>query len=81
MTPALLHLYQELFKSGGYVYGNPNKSGLHLLVIDDSTINSIYVFGVPEVRRQFLLYLFGPEDLQPTLSQTELVLRQLPVKQ
>jgi hypothetical protein len=81
MTPEQLHLYQELYKTGGYFYRKPRDPGLHLIVIEKPAISLIYEFGVPEVRRQLLLYLFGPADLQPSLSQTELLLRQLPVIQ
>jgi hypothetical protein len=81
MTPELLHLYKELYKTGAYFYRNPRTPGLHLIVINKPTINLSYEFGVPEVRRQLLLHLFGTENLQPSLSQTELLLRQLPVIQ
>jgi hypothetical protein len=81
MTPELLHLHQELYKTGGYFYGNPAKPGLHLIVIDKPRINLSYEFGVPEVRRQLLLNLFGPEDLRSALPETELLLHQLPVIQ
>ena len=65
MTPELLHLYQELAKIGAYFIRYPNDSKLHLIVIDKPTISKIYEFGVPEVRRQLLLHLFGTEELQP----------------
>jgi len=52
-----------------------------LVVIDKPTINIVYEFGVPEVRRQLLLYLFGPENLQQALSPTEVLLHKLPVIQ
>jgi len=81
MTPELLHLYQELYKTGGYFYRNPPKPGLHLIVLDKPKAYLSYEFGVPEVRIQLLLHLFGPEDLQPTLSSTELLLCQLSVIQ
>jgi hypothetical protein len=81
MTPELLHLYQELYKTGAYFYRNPRNPGLHLIVIDKPKISLSYEFGVPEVRRQLLLHLFGPENLQSTLPQTELLLYQLPVIQ
>jgi hypothetical protein len=81
MTPELLHIYQELYKTGGYFYQNPAKPGLHLIVLDKPRINLSYEFGVPEVRRQLLLHLFGPEDLQSTQLETELLLRELPVIQ
>ena len=81
MTPELLHLYQELYKTGAYFYRNKANPGLHLIVIDKPRINLSFEFGVPEVRRQLLLHLFGPEHLQPSLPQTELLLRQLPVIQ
>jgi hypothetical protein len=81
MTPELLHLYKELYKTGAYFFRNPRNPGLHLIVIDKPIINILYEFGVPEVRRQLLLHLFGPENLQPALQETELLLRQLPVIQ
>jgi hypothetical protein len=81
MTPELLHLYKELYKTGAYFYRNPRNPGLHLIVINKPAISLLYEFGVPEVRRQLLLYLFGPENLQPALPQTELLLHQLPVIQ
>jgi hypothetical protein len=81
MTPELLNLYKELYKTGAYFYRNPRDPGLHLIVIDKPAISLSYELGVPEVRRQLLLYLFGPENLQSSLSQTELLLRQLPVIQ
>jgi hypothetical protein len=81
MTPELLHLYKELYKTGAYFYRNSKNPGLHLIVIDKPAISLCYEFGVPEVQRQFLLYLFGPEDLQSSLLETELLLRQLPVIQ
>ena len=77
MTPELLRLYQELYKTGGYFYRYPNKPGLHLIVIDKPTINILYEFGVPEVRKQLLLYLFGSENLQRALPQEQLLLHQL----
>jgi hypothetical protein len=49
MTPELLHLYQELYKTGAYFYRNPKQPGMHLLVIDKATINFPYEFGVPEL--------------------------------
>jgi hypothetical protein len=79
MTPELLHLYKELYKTGAYFFRNPRNPGLNLIVINKPTINILYEFGVPEVRRQLLLYLFGTENLQPALQETELLLRQLPV--
>jgi len=81
MSPELLHLYQELHKIGAYFITYPNDPKLHLIVIDKPTISVIHEFGVPEVRRQLLLCLFGPEDLQQSSSQTELLLHQLPVIQ
>jgi hypothetical protein len=66
---------------GAYLIRYPNDSKLHLVVISKPELSNIYEFGVPEVRRQLLLHLFGPKDLQPTLPQTELLLRQLPVIQ
>jgi len=79
MTPELLNLFQEISKIGAYFIQYSNDPKIHLVVIDKPTLSNIYEFGVPEVRSQLLLHLFGPEDLQPTLSQTELLLRQLPV--
>jgi hypothetical protein len=81
MTPELLHLYQELSKVGAYFIQYPNDLKLHLVVINKPTIINIYEFAVPEVQRHLLLYLFGPDDLEGTLPQTELLLRQLPVIQ
>jgi hypothetical protein len=81
MTPELLHLYQELYKTGAYFYRNPRKPGLHLIVIDKPALSLSYEFGVPEVRRQLLLHLFGSENLQRSLPETELLLHQLPVIQ
>ena len=70
MTPELLHLYKELYKTGAYFYRNKKQPGLHLSVIDNPKFSLAYEFGVPEVRRQLLLHLIGPEDLQPTLPKT-----------
>jgi len=81
MTPELLHLYKELYKTGAYFYRTKKQPGLHLIVIDKPRINLTYEFGVPEVRRQLLLYLFGSENLQRALPETELLLHQLPVIQ
>jgi len=81
MTPELFHLYQKLYKTGAYFYRNNKQPGLHLIVIDKPRINLLYEFGVPEVRRQLLLHLFGPEDLRRTLPETELLLHKLPVIQ
>jgi hypothetical protein len=80
MTPELLHLYKELYKTGADFYRN-KKPGLHLIVIDKPKISLIYEFGVPEVRRQLLLYLFGSENLQQPLPETGVLLHQLPVIQ
>jgi hypothetical protein len=79
MTPELLHLYQELYKTGAYCFRNPKKPGLNLIVIEKPAISLVYEFGVPEVRRQLLLYLFGSENLQRALPETELLLHKLPV--
>jgi hypothetical protein len=79
MTPELLHLYKELYKTGAYFYRNPKNPGLHLIVIDNPKLNLAYEFGVPEVRRQLLLHSFGSETLQRTLPEAELFLHQLPV--
>jgi hypothetical protein len=49
------------------------KPRLHLIVINKPKINSIDEFGVPEVRRQLLLHLFGPQNMEPALQQTELL--------
>ena len=79
MTPELFHLYQELYKTGAYFYRNNRQPQLHLIIIDKPRVNILYEFGVPEVRRQLLLHLFGPEDLRRALPETELLLRELPV--
>jgi len=81
MTPELLHLYKELYKTGAYFYRKKNQPGLHLIVIDKPRINLSYEFEVPEVGRHLLLYLFGSEDLQRALPEAELLLHQLPVIQ
>jgi hypothetical protein len=81
MTPELLHLYKELYKTRAYFYRNKKQPGLHLIVINKPEISLIYEFGVPEVRRQLLLYLFGSENLQRALPETGLLLHQLPVIQ
>jgi hypothetical protein len=81
MTPELLHLYKELYKTGAYFYRNNKQPGLHLIVIDKPKISLAYEFGVPEVRRQPLLHLFGPENLQRALPETGVLLHQLPVIQ
>jgi hypothetical protein len=81
MTPELLHLYKELYKTGAYFYRKNEQPGLHLIVIDKPKVGLLYEFGVPEVRRQLLLYLFGTENLQRTLPETELLLHKLPVIQ
>jgi len=62
-----------------YFNRHPKKPGLHLIILDKPTISNLYQFGVPEVRRQLLLRLFGREGLQPLLMQTELLLCQMPV--
>jgi len=81
MTPELLNLYQELSKIGAYFVWYPNDPKLHLIIINKPTINIIHQFGVPEVRRQLLLHLFEPEDLQQSLPEAELLLCQLSVIQ
>jgi hypothetical protein len=81
MTPELLNLYKELYKTGAYFYRNNKHPGLHLIVVDIPRTSLLYEFGVPEVRKQLLLYLFGPEELQRTLPETELLLHKLPVIQ
>jgi len=50
-------------------------------VSDKPRINLAYEFGVPEVRKQLLLYLFGPENQQRALPEAELPLHQLPAIQ
>jgi len=77
----LLHLYKELYKTGAYFYRNPQNPGLHLVIIDKPRGNLLYEFGVPEVRRQLLLHLFGSETLQQTLPEEGLFLHQPPVIQ
>jgi hypothetical protein len=79
MTLELLNLYKELYKTGAYFYRNNKNPALHLIVIDKPKISLLYEFGVPEVRKQLLLYLFGSENLQRTLPETELLLHKLPV--
>jgi hypothetical protein len=81
MTLELLHIYKELYKTGAYFFRNPKNPGLHLIVIDTRKISLAYEFGVPEVRRQLLLYVFGSDDLQRALPEAELLLHQLPVIQ
>jgi hypothetical protein len=79
MTPELLNLDTELYNTGAYCYRKLKIPGLHLIVIDKPQISLINEFGVPEVRKQLLWYLFGSENLQRTLPQTALLLHQLPV--
>jgi hypothetical protein len=81
MILELLHLYCELYKTGAYFYRHPRKPGLHFIIINKPTLSNIFKFGVPEVRRQLLLHLFGPQNLQSTLPATKLLLCQLPVIQ
>jgi hypothetical protein len=81
MTPELLHLYKDLYKTGAYFYRNKKRPGLHLIVINKLKIRLTYEFGVPEVRRQLLLHLFGTENLQRALPEAELLVHQLPVIQ
>jgi len=81
MTPALLHVCQKIYKTGAYLYRNPRKPGLHFITIDKPAINTIYEFGVPDVRRQVLLHFLQAENLHPSLLKTELLLRGLPVIQ
>jgi hypothetical protein len=81
MTPELLNLYKELYKTGAYFFPNNKHPGLHLIVIDKPKVNLLYQFGVPAVRRQLLLNLFGSENLHRTLPETELLLHKLPVIQ
>jgi hypothetical protein len=81
MTPELLHLYKELYQTGAYFYRNKKRPGLYLIVINKPKISLTYKFGVPEVRRQLLLHLFGTENLQRALPEAELLLHQLPVIQ
>jgi hypothetical protein len=75
MTPELLHLYKELYKTGAYFFRNKKQPRLHVIVINKPKISLAYEFGVPQVRRQLLLYLFGSENLQQALPETELLLR------
>jgi hypothetical protein len=56
MTPELLNLYKELYKTGAYFYRNNKHPRLHLIVTDKPKISLHYEFGVPEVRKQLLLY-------------------------
>jgi len=81
MTPELLHLYKELYKTAAYFYRNPKNPCLHLIVIAKPNISLANEFGVPEVRRQIPVHLIGSEDLQRALPETELLLHQLPVIQ
>jgi hypothetical protein len=81
MTVELLHLDQELHKIRAYFVRYPKDAKLDFIIIQKPTINNIYEFEVPEVRRQLWLHHFGPENLQPSLLQAELLLRQLPVIQ
>jgi hypothetical protein len=81
MTPELLHLYKELYKTGAYFYRNNKQPGLHLIVVDKPKVGLINEFGVPEVRKQLLLYLFGSENVWRALPQAESLLHQLPVIQ
>jgi hypothetical protein len=81
MTPELLHLYKELYKTGAYFYRNNKQPGLHLIVIDKPKISLAYEFGVPEVRRQLLLHFLGAENLRRALPEAKLLLHQLPVIQ
>jgi hypothetical protein len=81
MTLELIHLNKELYKTGAYFYRNIKQPGLHLIVIDKPKFSLAYEFGVPEVRRQHLLYLFGSENRQRALPETELFLHELPVIQ
>jgi hypothetical protein len=50
ITPELLHLYRELYKTGGYFYQNSKKPALHLFFIEKPKIILAYEFGVPEVQ-------------------------------
>jgi len=81
MTPELLHLYKELYKTGAYFYRNNKEPKLHLIVVDKPKVGLINEFGVPEVRKQLLLYLFGAENVWRTLPEAELLLHQLPAIQ
>jgi len=81
MKPELLQLYKGLYNTGSYFYRNPQNPGLHLIIIDKPKGHLLYEFGVPEVRRQLLLHLFGSETVQRTLPEGELLLHQLPVIQ
>ena len=64
MTLELLHLYQALHEIGANCIQYPNDPKLHLIVISKLTPSNTYEFGLLEVRKQLLLHLFGPEDLQ-----------------
>jgi len=81
MTPELLPLFKALNNTAAYFYRNQKKPGLHLIVINNLQISLANEFGVPEVRRQFVLHLFGTENVKQSLSETELLLHQLPVIQ
>jgi hypothetical protein len=81
MTSELLKLYKELCKVGSYIIPYPNDPKLHLLGIKKPAISNIDDFGLPEVQGHLLFGLLGPENLQPSLPQTELLLRPLAVIQ
>jgi len=81
MTLELLQLYRELYKTGACFFGDKKDLKLHLIVIDKPRVNLFNEFGVPEVRRQLLLHLFGSENLRRAFPETELVLHKLPVIQ
>jgi len=81
MSLEVLYLYKDLHKIEYYLIPYTNNAKLHLILIQKPTLRHRYDFGVPEVRRYLRFHLFYPEDLQPTLPKTELLLRQLPVIQ
>jgi hypothetical protein len=49
MTPELLHLYKELYKTGAYFYRQNKQPGLHLIVVDKPKTGLLNEFGMPEV--------------------------------
>jgi hypothetical protein len=81
MTPELLHLYKELYKTVAYIYRTHKQPVLDLVAINKPQISLKNQFGVPDVRKQLLCYLCGLEIMQRTWAETELLLPQLPVMQ
>jgi len=81
MTSELFHLLKELYKTRVYFYPNPQQPGLHLNVINPAQIILKHEVGLPEVRKQLLLYLFVSQNEQRTLPETEFLLCQLAVIQ